>query len=221
MKLEAMIFDMDGVLIDTLDAITDSFNEVLKRYGAELTPEQRKNGLGRSLRDQMEIWKKEYNFEIDIDHVAFSNEAFKVELDILKKNLKENKALINLLNDAKKKGIKLGVATSSNPKRAMELLNLTDLKKYFEVIITAKDVSNHKPHPEIFLTAAKKLNVSPENCVVFEDALSGVKAAKGGNMKVIAILTNLNSAKDFEGLADLTINDFSEISISSLNNLFN
>ena len=94
-----------------------------------------------------------------------------------------------------------------------------DIYDQFEVVVGAEDIEKHKPHPDVFLEAAKRLNVDPSYCVVFEDAPMGIEAARRGNMKVVVKITEFQSAEDLSA-ADLIINDFSEINIKKLGELF-
>ena len=97
----------------------------------------------------------------------------------MKKELHPNKSLNKFLKEAKEKGIKLAVATSSLRWRAERILGLLQIKEIFNAIVTAEDVENHKPNPDIFLEAAKQINSLPENCIVIEDAANGISSQKG------------------------------------------
>ena len=221
MKPEAIIFDMDGVLVDTAPYIHKAFDIILKKHGIKLSELEKRKTLGLSLRDQIKIWRADHNIKEEINLEDFSSESARIEKELMKKdNLKIKKSLSKILTQAKAEGIKLAVGTSSTHKRAIDMLNLFDLTPFFDVIITSEHVTNHKPHPDIFLKAAEKLGVNPKNCVVFEDAVNGVLAAKAGGMKAIAVLHDFNSVGEFEGKADLIINDFSEVSLKDIEKLF-
>lgn len=217
--LEAIIFDMDGVLIDSPGYISTSFNAVLKEHGIFLDKHRRKMELGLSLRDQIRRWNAELSPRKKINYHEFSARANKIQLKIMKDALKPDKSIHRLLDSARKKGIKLAVATASGSVRAHKILTLIKVKKKLGVIVTSDDVQKHKPNPAVFLKAAKKLGVKPQNCVVFEDALNGVEAALRANMVVVALLTDHNHKKDFENKADLIIKNFSEISIPKIEEL--
>lgn len=208
-KIKAIIFDMDGVLVNSTKYIWKSFNILLKDEGVHFSDDDIKKYLGHSLRDQLSLWKKEYKIK-DYDVGEFSRKAGEMELGFMKKELKENKDLIELLKLKKKEGIKLAVATSSLRWRAERILDLLKIKEYFDAIVTAEDVKNHKPHPEIFLEAAKRLKVNPEYCVVIEDAVSGIEAAKAGKMMAIAFLTPYHTKQELSK-ADLIVSNFKEL----------
>ena len=93
------------------------------------------------------------------------------------------------------------------------------IKDLFDVIVCAEEVTNHKPHPEVFLKAAELLQVHPRNCVVIEDAANGIQAAKSGCMKAVGLLTEFHTAKEL-AQADLVINSLEELTVEKLQVLF-
>ncbi|MFA6064314.1 MAG: HAD family phosphatase [archaeon] len=218
--LKAIIFDMDGVLVNSPPFITKSFGVLLKEYGVVLTPEQRKKSVGMSLRDQLKEWEKEFSLP-KIDPLEFSKKSFKIELSLMENELRPNKTITSLISCAKQKGVKIAVATSSTKERAKRILDLIKVSKYLDALVTAEDVALHKPNPDLFLKAAELVGAKPSECVVFEDAKNGIEAANRAEMKSIALLTELTAPKDFEGTADLIIKDFSEVNLKLLEELVN
>ena len=160
----AVIWDMDGVLIDSAMAVFNSFKTVLNKHGINYTYEEHKNHKGRALHDSIKDWNKLYNTKILREH--FDLDAWKIERVAMKK-LVLNSDLLNLLKELKSKDVPMGVGTSSGKVRADFILkDILHIREYFRVIITSEDVKEHKPNPQVFLAAAKKLNVEPEKCVV-------------------------------------------------------
>ena len=215
--LKALIFDMDGVLVNSVKPIWESFNVVLKEEGVHFSDDYIKNNLARSLRDNLQAWKKEFGIK-DYDIMEFSKKAGSIQLDLLK-NEKVSQSLVNLLEQAKRQNIKCVVATSSLRWRAEKILNLLNIRTFFDVLVTADEIKNHKPAPDTFLEAARQLDVRPEECVVIEDAENGIESAKNANMKAVGLVTEYNSANELRH-ADIVINDFSEINIERLKKLF-
>ena len=207
---------MDGVLINSGEYLFQSFNLILKRYNVELNKNDFKKYAGRSLKEQIEMWREDFNIKEEINVQEFSKESFQNELKLMKEELKPNSDILNLINSAKENGIKIAVATSSTKFRAEEILKLINVYDKLDVFITAEDVTKHKPAPDVFLKAAEKLNINPKNCIVFEDAISGIKAAKSAGIFAIAKLTTNHTKKDFEEIADYIFKDFSEITIKKL-----
>lgn len=208
---------MDGVLIDSVKHIWESFNILLKNEEVHFSDNYIKKNLSRPLKDNLKAWKQEYGIK-EYDPIDFSKKSARIQLKLLK-NEKPSKDLLNLLKQCKEQEIKCAVGTSSLRWRAEKILNLLKIRKFFDAIVTAEDTKNHKPDPDVFLEATRQIRVKPEECVVIEDAVDGVKAAKRGNMKAIGFITKYNSAKEFKH-ADITINDFSEINIEKLKKLF-
>lgn len=215
--LKAVIFDMDGVLIDSTKYIWGSFNIILKKFGINFSNKDIKRYLGCSLRDQLRMWKEEYNFDYSLD--KFSREAWETQFKLIKKDLHFNKSLNIFLQELKINNIKLAVATSSMKFRAEKILQVLQIRDFFDVLVTAEDVKKHKPNPDIFLEAAKQLNEKPADCVVFEDAVNGVRAAIDGGMKVVAVKTKFHTNKELKS-ANIIIKDFSAINLEKIKELF-
>ena len=127
--------------------------------------------------------------------------------------------LVDFLKEAKG-NVGLAIATSASQVKVDGILDYLDFRAYFEVIITADQVANGKPDPGIFLKAAASLGVWSAECVVFEDAVNGVKAAKSGGMKCVAITTTHTREELTDAKADMVIDSFSEIHLNDLRNLF-
>lgn len=216
--IKAIIFDMDGVLIDSVKYLYEAFNIALGKYGVHIREENVKKYLGKPMREKIEMWKEDYNMKEDIDITEFSEEVFELEMELLKENLEENASLINLIKSFKENNLKLAVATSSPKSRAERILELIDLKNKFEVIITDEDFENSKPNPEIFITAAEKLNVDAKDCIVVEDSVNGIEAAKNAGMKAVALLTKFHGRKDFNN-ADLIIDSLTELNVEKINSI--
>lgn len=219
-ELKAIIFDMDGVLINSTPTNNESMNLVLADYGIHITKDEFKKYLGRSLRDQLKAWEIDFGLPKNVDFMDFSKRAFKHQIEILSKTYERDVLLLNLIRDARSQGIKVGVGTSSTKYRAEELLRLVGVFDNLDAFIAQDDIQKHKPDPEVFLTVASKLNIAPENCVVIEDAVNGLQAARAANMKSVAKLTDFHDIEDFDGWADLVFENFSDLSIERLNKLF-
>jgi HAD superfamily hydrolase (TIGR01509 family) len=156
--------------------------------------------------------KKDLNIEIPLDAITFSKEAFQYQLEIAKDTYIPNPDTLQLIQNAKKKGIKIAVATSSVKERAITLLELVEVYEKLDVFVSYEDISKGKPNPEIFLKAAELLKIKPEHCVVIEDAINGIQAAKNAGMKVIAKVQPERLLEGFNQ-ADMTFQDFKDLSL--------
>lgn len=219
MEFDAIIFDMDGVLVDTTGWNTIAVNKMVKRYGFQLSTEDRRKTLGMTLADQIKIWKKHFGIKETIDPEKFKRQFERTSFRLMKDELKPDKHLLRLLLDLRRHNIKIAVATSAGSKRARKVLRLAGIYKFFKVIVTEEDVTRHKPDPDPFLKAAEKLGVAPGRCIVFEDSPNGTLAAKRGGMKSVALLTKYTKRESFSDTANAIISDFSQINIARLNRI--
>lgn len=177
-KIEAVLFDMDGVIFDTEAVWKRAFFESNEKYGLSLSEEYRQKEMaGRQEVDIRKMMKTEFP-NVDIDEYRDYMRSLVFEEIKSSKNLLKND-FVETIEDLKNNGIKLALATSSGLDRCDILFGNAglDYKKIFDAIITKEKVKNGKPNPEIFLTAAKELGVNPKNCAVFEDSILGIQAA--------------------------------------------
>lgn len=212
----AAIFDMDGVLVDTYDMMWSSHNQLLSKYGVHLTDKDIALYAGSCAKDNVKSWNK--RFDLNLDPEEYCKTAWAVQAELFK-NLSVEKNLVNFLEQLHNSSIPKGVGTSAHKSRVIDILRNTSLEKYLPIVVASEDVTRHKPAPDVYLEVARRLNVSPENCVVFEDARSGIQAAKAGNMKAVGYLGKHNSIDDLTE-ADTIIKDFSEINPEKLYHLF-
>src|SRR3989344_5807487 len=211
--LKAIIFDMDGVLINSTPYIEKAFDFLLKQNGIIAPNGYWKNKAGLSLKDTLKIFKEDFGVEFEFQD--FAEKVTEIQVKLMKdaNEFDEDIKLHTFLKEAKRENIKLSVATSSRLVRANEFLRLLKIHTFFDVVIGAEDVEKHKPNPDVFLKAANRLDIEPKNCVVIEDALNGIEAAHSGGMKVIGKVTHNFNENDLK-IADLVINDFSELNVA-------
>jgi beta-phosphoglucomutase family hydrolase len=209
---KAVIFDMDGTLVDSTKADFLAWQRLFSHYNKKLTFEDYIPLLGiKSAQVVKEFLpvknEEEVQFALTRKLVFFheiisQNGIYPVPFaDVFVKQ-------INRLN------VPLALATSSRRAKMEMVMEKLNLLIYFDTVVTGGDVKNGKPSPDIFLQAAEKLSVSPENCIVFEDAQNGVKAAKNAGMKCVALATDLtrNSLQE----ADLIIDTFENLSFPNV-----
>ena len=182
---EAVIFDCDGTLVDSMPAHFDAWCEALASYGAGgIFKEDVFFAMGgRPTRDIVVDLNAEYNLKLDPDAIALAKrEAFLNKLD----KVRFIKEVADYARSLRGK-VPMAVASGGSRYVVEKTLKLLDCSDWFDEVVTADDVANGKPNPDIFLHAAKLLGVAPEKCLVLEDAPPGVIAAQAAGMAVITI----------------------------------
>ncbi len=209
MEIKGLIFDLDGVIVNTEHNHFVAWKRTADSLGVAFTEKdnEKLKGLSRvdSLKTILEMGNIEISDETFNDYLISKNKFY---LDSIASITAENmlKGVADLLNKAKEKGILLAVGSSSkNAKFILERLNLTDA---FHIIVDGNMVENPKPNPEVFLKGAEAMGFAPEECVVFEDAESGIKAAKDGGFYSIAV-----GNPEIAELGDLYLNDLTEFKL--------
>jgi len=214
MKLKCAIFDIDGVVIHTAKMHYNAWKKVFLKYGKNFTFDEFKKTIDGMPRDKgakfifPEFSKEKINI-IYKEKQKYFNEILK------KEKAKVFYDAVKLIKHLRKNKIKIVIASSS--KNAVPILKKLNLYKLFDIDAKGAYVKKGKPHPDIFLKAAKKLKMKPENCVVFEDSLNGVVAAKRAGMKCIAINRDRKSIKG----ADLIVKSFNNLKVNDIKKLFN
>ncbi|MFX1379180.1 MAG: HAD family hydrolase [Promethearchaeota archaeon] len=211
-----VIFDMDGVLADTGPIHYESWVKMAAEIGVEFTREIFNETFGQQ---SPTITRKLVGPELEevlVEKWANLKEQYYREM--IREKLKPLPGAIRIIKDLKSAGFKLAIGSSGPPENVELLLSQLKIKPFFDTIITADDVNKGKPEPEVFLHAAKNLNIKPENCVVIEDAPVGIKAAKRAGMMSIALTTTHNKQQLFG--AQIIIKDLTEINIEDIKSLF-
>ncbi len=196
-KLDAAIFDWDGTLADTRSVIVSSFQTVLKELGCSVSnePIERRIGIGagNTFKEILSLCGMASTDEMITQLI---NKKIDAEL-LLSDSVRLFDGAEELLNGVQGKK-KTALATMNNRRVMDRMLNERNLTRFFNVVVTAEEVAHAKPDPEIFLTCATKLECEPRRCVVIEDSLFGVRAAKKAEMKCIAVATGVYTKKELE-----------------------
>ncbi|NLM96417.1 MAG: HAD family phosphatase [Halanaerobiaceae bacterium] len=216
-ELKAVIFDMDGVIIDS-EPIHSRLNmELYRKLGFELTVEEYSKFVGVSIKDQWYILKEKYDIKESIEElIEMQNTGLIDEISVLE--IEPIPGIRELLAELKKENIKTALASSSTLSYINAVLEKFALTDCFPLIISGENLERSKPHPAIFLKTAEKLNLTSEECVVIEDSRNGVTAALEAGMKCIAF-SNPNSGKQDISKADIIVNSIEEINIELLKKL--
>lgn len=213
----AILFDMDGVIIDSNPYHKLSLDIFLKKYGFELSEDERKKRLyGRANKDWInDLYDGKLNNE---QLLSLGSEKEEIWRELFKNDIVEVNGLSNFLEKLVANEVDFCIGTSAPPENVLFTLSKTKLYKYFKTILHQDHVVKGKPDPEIYLNCAKALKIAPQNCIVIEDSLAGIQAGKGAGCKVIGITTT-HTADEMPNV-DLVIEDFTELTIEKLYELF-
>lgn len=214
--IKAVIFDMDGVISDTLQLHGESESKVLLKYGIQMSPKEIIQKFNAVPDKEMfgKIFKK-YNKPFNFQKIK--NEKWQIFKKIAGDKIEVIPGSLKLIDSLLRNGIILGLASSS-PSRVINLvLKILDIKGKFKAVVGTEEVKHGKPSPDIYLLAAKRIRVDPQDCLVIEDAKRGVQAAKAAGMLCIAITTT-HSRKELIG-ADRIIDSFNQISVDDIKKL--
>ena len=215
-----VIFDWDGVIIDSHNQHELSWQRLAKEYNKDLPNNFFKETFG--MRNES-IIPKFFNNWVDTN----DNKEVKILADrkeeIYRQIITQNgitplEGVKELLASLKSQKIRCSIGSSTPIKNIETVINIIGLSDYFDAITAAEDVSNGKPDPEVFLKASKKIGIAPENCIVFEDAHVGIQAAIAAGMKVVAVATT--HGIDQLSKAHLAVESLEKIKVEGLYKLF-
>lgn len=185
-KIDAIIFDMDGVLIDSERISFKCYQEVFKDYTYEIGEEFYVKFIGRNVDGIKEVMQEEYGSDFPFDEIY--KKKVKLAIEFTDKNgVKIKPGVHELLDYLKKENYKIAVATSTRRQRALQLLEEAKIKEKVNFVVCGDEVENSKPDPEIFLKAAMGLGVEPGKCIVIEDSDAGITAAHAARMTGIHV----------------------------------
>ncbi len=206
--IKAVIFDLDGVLVDTEAFSGQAGEKVLKEHGIELTPEERRKAFGRPDLDSYSKYIKSRGLDLNPEKLV--EEKDRIYSELIKGKVMPLPGAREILEHLKERGIPFAIASSGTPVKIRASLTETRLLGLINIIVSADDISQGKPHPDIFLKASEKLGISPEYCLVVEDAEAGIEAAKAAGMRCLALKSPNTYGQDFSK-ADRVLDSLKEM----------
>ena len=187
MSIKAVLFDMDGLMVDTESLATEAFIHSAKKQGYEMTREETLLVLGFTTKSIYEFWEN-YFKDSDVSGKQLVDDHYEYIEDILfTTGPKKMPFIEELLIYLKDNNYKVAVASSSNMNHITNNMEKTGLAKYIDELASGAEVKNGKPAPDVFLLAAERLGVKPEECLVLEDSKAGVIAGSTAGTKVIMV----------------------------------
>jgi beta-phosphoglucomutase len=199
---KAFLFDLNGTMIDDMNFHLDVwFDVITKDLGGDLTREQvRGHMYGKNDEVLIRIFGESRFKEFDFAAIAQAKEERYQEM--YRPHLKLLPGLHGFLDHSKTKGIRMAIGSAAPLFNIDFVLDNLDIRHYFEAVVGGEDVVESKPHPEVYLKAAKLLNTDPSRCIVFEDAPKGVEAATNAGMQSI-VITTMHSQKEFANYSNI------------------
>jgi HAD superfamily hydrolase (TIGR01509 family) len=206
--IRGILFDMDGVLVDSEEFICEAAMKMFSELCIWVEPEDFKPFVGTGESRYLGGVAEKYGYNLDIELAKFR--TYTIYGELVKGKLKTLNGVKPFVNLCRGKGIKMAVASSAD--RMKVDINLKEMgfnDNTFDAIVTGSEVTNKKPDPEIFIKAASKLGLKPEECLVVEDAITGIQAGKAAGCKCLALTTSFKTEQLTE--ADWICGDLGEV----------
>jgi HAD superfamily hydrolase (TIGR01509 family) len=210
LSFEAVVFDLDGVLADSEPWWNQIDTKLLSEHGIDYRGEYHRNVLGVSYRVAIEFYKSVFHISAPVEELM--RRRGEIAVDFFATRVGLFPSAKRTLEDLHKMKLHLAVATSSVSASARPFLERTGIRGFFDAVVTGDEVERGKPDPEIYLRTAQELGVVPGACLVIEDALAGIAAAKAANMRVAAVPdTRFVDQREYEEAADYVLGNLSDI----------
>ena len=216
--IKTVIFDMDGVIVDTEPVHNYAYNQHFKQLNIEVNAEMYASFTGNSTKNIFERLKIQFNLAEEVNALVETKRNLFNDAFDSKKDLYLLDGVEDLIKDLYDNGMQLVLASSSATVTINRVFNRFGLHKYFTHIVSGEDFPKSKPHPAIFLRAAELANTPVENCIVIEDSTNGIIAAKAAGIYCIGYDSFHSKLQDYS-LADVVITDFKELSYGKIKNL--
>lgn len=209
--IKAVLFDLDGTLVDSMWIWRDIDIEYLAKFGLELPDDLQKEIEGMSFSETAEYFKNRFQLTDSLDQIKSDWNKMAAHKYMCEVPLKEG--TLELLQYLRENNIKAGIATSNSKELVEMVIESHGVKEYFHSIRTSCEVDKGKPSPDIYLLVADDLGVPSDQCLVFEDVVMGIKAGKNAGMKVCAVYDDFTKEETEikKELADYYINSFKEL----------
>lgn len=212
--IRGVLFDMDGVLSDSEQFICKAAIMMFSELGVTVQPEDFKPFTGTGENSYLGGVAEKYNLTIDIEKVKAR--TYEIYTDIIRGNLKPLPGASSFVRSCIERGFRIAVATSADEiKMKANLEEIGIPEKLFNATVNGLEVQNKKPSPDIYIAAAEKIGLKPEECLVLEDAVTGIKAAKSAGCRCLALTTSFDASMLEE--ADWICNNLEKVPEESLN----
>ena len=218
MELNTVIFDMDGLLIDSEPLWNEAASEIFNTYGVRLSEQQYATTTGLRTREFLVFWFNYFKIPVEHIHDAEIKIIDKV-IELVKQKGRPLPGVSHIFNFFTERNFRIGLATSSPPRLIDVVIDLLGIRDRLQAIASANDLMYGKPHPEVYLHCAGQLSVLPAQCICFEDSYNGMIAVKAARMKCVMVPSSKESNRPVWEAADLkisTLQNFNELLLTSL-----
>ena len=212
-RFSAVVFDLDGVLWDGEPLYREAFNLVLEPLGHQISDEDYARIIGYSLETSWEWVRGRFGLSEPMDQLLRSYDQ--TVLDLLERPLEPLPGVPSLIDELRRRGVPIAVASASLRQWVDATLRGLGLQDSFDAVVSASEVDNGKPAPDLFLAAAQRLAVAPERCLAVEDSLAGIRSAKAAGMFAVQ-LRAASTALPPLAEADLVLDSLSDLDLSLL-----
>ncbi len=214
MTIQAAIFDMDGLLIDSEPLWRRAEQAAFKKVGISLTDAECAQTTGLRTDEVVRYWHERRPWDAEVPGTSHDDVRLDIENRVVRLVEDEGQALPGVrhaLDVSKRLGLRIALASSSPPRLIDAVLHGLGISERFELTCSAAHEEHGKPHPAVFLTTASQLDVPPKSCVVLEDSLPGVRAGLAAGMRVVAVPAPEDRGHDGFGRADVLLNSLDDL----------
>lgn len=208
--IRALLFDMDGLMFDTERIAEEGWRNIAAQEGFLLTPQRMEQFRGTNPVRCRQLFQEWFGDSVNFDQCINQCRAYILSY-VETHGVPLKKGLMELLTYAKKEGIPTAIATSTIRKQAIRYWELAEILPYFSTSVCGDEVTMGKPNPQIFLLAARKLGIAPQECLVLEDSPNGLKAGRAGNMYVGMVPDIAPATAELREICDFVFEDLSQV----------
>ena len=207
--IKGVIFDLDGVLIDSPRIYFLTMKDFLKKKGAEVPDKEIHNLIALSIKDEYLVIRNKYGIKADFEE--FIEETLMKSRDLMDSELQLTEGVVWLLANLKSRDYRIALASNNNASTVSYVMKKFGIGASFDAIVTAEEVKSGKPSPDVYEAAAGKLSLRPEQCIGVEDSVIGMQAVKNAGMKCVVVPNEFTVDRPFDS-ADLIISSLRELS---------
>ena len=212
--IEAVIFDLDGTLADSMWMWADIDREYLSRFGLKPDRELGAKVAGMSMEETAAFFKANYGIKDSIDRIM--QDWVDMSLDNYRHKVRFKPYAVRTIEVFRDNGVRMAIASSNGMEMVRACLESNDTARYFDAVVTSSEVRQGKPAPDVYLLAARRIGADPRHCLVFEDIPAGVIAGHAAGMKTIGVRDDYSSGSesDMRALADAYFDGFKDFLIA-------